>query len=726
MAGKSNWQSTTGKRYNFVTLSRSRSLVPAGFSRLIRHSTTIDPYLDESGPSARRLGVLVLDSVSHDAIDLSTAMELRVEIRTSARAQLRVPCAVTGSCAHGVTFEVVVSAPGSSERRRSVQVAPADAGRWHVLTLSVPQGTVNLAIRARAEGTAAAPGAVCGVPSLTWTKSPRAVSRSIAFAVRRLGVSGTVRYLRTKVDADPAAEYAEWLSCHTPTSGALAAARAGAALLAARPRFALLLETPAGTDPAAVQATMASIEAQVYDAWDVHRADAADARNAAIAQSSADFVGAIRAGDRLSPLALLRAAETIAAGADVDVVYTDEDVWLPDQEQRARPYFKPDWSPELLRTCMYMGRLLLIRRTLAVAAGYRASMDGALDYDLALRVCPAARRIAHVADVLYHRAAAAVWHPDSVSAVAGEALREASETAGMSVEVAPGAMAGVWRARIAVVDRPRIAIVIPTAGQGPGGAAPPFLVSCVRSVRQRTRYPHYDLIVCDNGDLTADTLAYLETVPHKRATYRWEGDFNFARKQNFAVNQADAPFVQLMNDDLEPINGEWLDAMLEYAHQPGIGAVGPKLYYPDGRLQHVGVAVGVCGVAAHLLHQQPGGAQGCGGIAVTVRNCSAVTGACSLMRRQIFQEFGGYDETLAIDYNDVDLCLRLGRAGYRIVFTPHARLFHHESGSFGNRKQRPDEVATMRERWKSMMERDPFYNVNLTRESADCRIRPCR
>src|SRR5262249_16997649 len=155
--------------------------------------------------------------------------------------------------------------------------------------------------------------------------------------------------------------------------------------------------------PAAVQATMVSLAAQVYDNWEVHRADTADARNAAMAASAAAFVGAIRAGDQLSPVALLRAAEASAADEEVDVLYTDEDVWSADGEPAA-PRFKPDWSPELLRACMYMGRLLFVRRALAIAAdGYRASMDGALDYDLALRVCPHARRIAHVSEVLYHR-----------------------------------------------------------------------------------------------------------------------------------------------------------------------------------------------------------------------------------------------------------------------------------------------------------------------------------
>jgi len=714
------------KTVQFGTLARSRALLPAGFSRLFRHSTTIDPYLDESGPSAQRLGYLALDGVSYDAIDMSSATALTCEVRTSARAVLRVPCAAIDPAGGRVTFDVAVTAPGAAERRRRVEISGEAFGSWHVLALRVPQGSVALSVRATGDGRAAAPGAVCGVPSLTWRKSPRAVSRSIAFAVRTLGLKGTVRYLRTKVDADAAAQYQQWRACHEPSPAAIDAARAGAVLLAARPRFALFVETPVGADPAAVQATLASIEGQAYDAWEVHHADTAELRNAAMAASRADFVGAIRAGDRLSPVALLRAAEAAAAGDDVDVLYTDEDIRLPGQDP-ARPRFKPDWSPELLQACMYMGRLLLVRRTLAIAAGgYRAPMDGALDYDLALRAAPQARRIAHVSDVLYHRGSADAGHPDSASPAAAAALADASGRAGHPADVAPGAMAGLWRARVTVTEPPRIAIVIPTDGRGPGAGAPAFVSACVRSLLQRTRYPHYDLLVCDNGNLTAETRAFLDSVPHRRVTYRWEGAFNFPRKINFAVGQTDAPFVLLLNDDVEPINDDWLDAMLEYAHQPQIGAVGAKLFYPDGRLQHVGVAVGVCGVAAHLLHQHPGGTQGCGGIAVSVRNCSAVTGACLLTRRQVYDGIGGFDEALALDFNDVDFCLRVRRAGFRIVFTPHARLFHHESASFGARRQRAEEVAVMWERWGPVLERDPYYNVNLTRDFPDCRIRACK
>jgi GT2 family glycosyltransferase len=712
-----------GNTLQFGALSRSRSIPAAGFSRLIRHTTTIDPYLDESGPSSRRLGALTLDGVSYDALDLTAPDGLTVEFRTAAPSLLRVPCALRAAPGRPVAVDATLTCDGRVSQRR-VEIGPADAGRWHVLTFRVPHGAMMLTVRASDAGGS---GLVCGVPSLVWRKSLRGIVRSLSFAVGTLGVMGTLRHVQGKMAVDREGGYADWVACHAMTPEGLQAERDAAAALAVRPRFALLLETPAGTDPSRLALTRASLDAQVYDEWEAWPVADAAARNAALEQSRADFVGVIRAGDRLSPVALLRAAQH--AADDIDVLYTDEDVW-PAGGERTSPRFKPDWSPEYLRTCMYPGRLFLARRTAVTAAGgYRAPADGALDYDLALRLAARAGRIVHVPDVLYHRGSADPGHPDSADRAAGAALADDCGRRGRPAIVEPGAIAGVWRARVrplTVDEAPRIAIVIPTDGRSPGRGAPALVAQCVRSLRERTQYPHYELLVCDNGNLSADTRAYLDTVPHRRVTYRWEGAFNFPRKINFAVRQTDAPYVLLLNDDVEPINADWLDAMLEYAHQPQIGAVGAKLFYPDGRLQHVGVAVGVCGVAAHLLHQHPGGTQGCGGIAVSVRNCSAVTGACLLTRRDVYDEAGGFDEALALDFNDVDFCLRVRRAGYRIVFTPHARLFHHESASFGTRRQRAEEVAAMWERWRGVLDRDPYYNVNLSRQFPDCRIRSCK
>ena len=266
--------------------------------------------------------------------------------------------------------------------------------------------------------------------------------------------------------------------------------------------------------------------------------------------------------------------------------------------------------------------------------------------------------------------------------------------------------------------------MIPTAARSGATLAgsQPLVAQCIRSIIERTTYAHYELLVADDGRLPEEASRLLADVPHTRISYQWSGPFNFSRKINYAVGHATGEFVLLLNDDVEVINPDWLTAMLEYASQDAIGAVGAKLFYPDGRLQHVGVVTGVCGIAAHLLHQHDGGSTGCGHAAVAVRNCSAVTAACLLTRRAVYDQVGGFDERMAVDFNDVDFCLRVRAAGYRIVFTPYARLYHHESSSFGSRVQHPHDTQAMRQIWGAALDRDPYYNPNFSRDFPDCRI----
>ena len=721
---------------------------PAGLARLILHRTTLDPFLDESDAAVGRLGALSLHGQTHDALDASLTSDLVVEIGTMTASTLRVACAAIGAPGGRIAFDVRVAAPGQPPASCKLVVEGAGIGRWHVLRMGVPAGRPVLTLRARALNDEAEVHARWSVPSLTWRKSVAEMLRSATFALRAYGVAGAARRLRGKMGGAGDAPYATWLARHAAGPASLAGLREQAAALPLQPRFAVLLEddpAQAANRTARLAATLRSLDDQIYGAWELWMraavavdlvpaaararvrvlddpaADEASARNAMLAASPADFVAVVRAGDRLAPDALFRMAARVAAEPDADVLYSDEDA-RGASGSPCCPHFKPDWSPEYLRARMYLGRLLVIRRALAIGCGgYRARYGGALAYDLALRATGAARRIVHVAHVLYHHGDGGSSDQDVAHADAAAALADVYATEGTDVTVVRGARPGIWRARMAITGSPRVAIVIPTDGRAARGGGAPLIVECVRNLRARTSYPHYELLVCDNGNLSAETIAFLDTVPHRRVTYRWEGPFNFPRKINFAVAQTDAPYGLLLNDDVEPINAEWLSAMLEYAQVPPIGAVGAKLFYPDGRLQHAGVAVGVCGIAAHLLHQHPGGSDGCDGIALTARNCSAVTGACLLTRRAVYDEVGGFDERLALDFNDVDFCLRVRQAGYRIVYTPHARLFHHESASFGNRQQRPEEIAAMRQRWGSALDQDPYYNVNLTRQFPDCR-----
>ena len=502
--------------------------------------------------------------------------------------------------------------------------------------------------------------------------------------------------------------------------------RTVAEALAPRTRFALLVIDGGDSD---CQRTVTSLARQVYEDFEtwlwrpdgqvsratepaasalpirvISASNDAEARNVMANGTTADFVVALDAGDDLVPQALFELAEHIARTKNIDVIYSDEDRLTP--AGPADPAFKPDWSPEYLCPACTLGKLLAMRRSAVQAAGgYRDGLDGAHEYDLALRLTESGSGVAHVPAVLCHRGGASVDR--SRRRVAERwALQDFCRESGRDATVTAGDAPGIWRLRRKHADTSRITIVIPTdARSGPTFAGhQPLITQCLRSILERTSYPHYDLVIADNGEFPDDAAALLKQVPHERVTYRWTGAFNFSRKINFAVAHATGDYVLLLNDDVQVINRDWLTAMLEYARHAPIGAVGAKLFYPDGRLQHVGVATGVCGIAAHLLHQYPAGSGGCGQIALSVRNCSAVTGACLLTRRAIYNEVGGFDERLAVDFNDVDFCLRIRRAGYRIVFTPYAKLYHHESASFGPRVQNPHDTMEMRRIWGTALE----------------------
>jgi len=279
----------------------------------------------------------------------------------------------------------------------------------------------------------------------------------------------------------------------------------------------------------------------------------------------------------------------------------------------------------------------------------------------------------------------------------------------------------MYRLRRKVTGEPLVSVIIPTTGRSADSTD--LLAHCLRSLH-RTSWSHFEVVLAsDNRSLSDSVLAELRHLRHTIVDYSGRGRFNFAQKINEAARHARGDHLLLLNDDVEVVTPEWLTSMLEYSQDPAVGAVGAKLLYPDGRLQHVGMLIGVCGVAAHAFHRYPGGDSGYAGSAVVARNCSAVTAACLLTRRTVFDELGGLIEAFPVDFNDVDFCLRVRMAGYRIVFTPYAQLIHHESASIGARVNSSAELARMREKWGMALEHDPYYNPNLSRLFSDYRLK---
>lgn len=472
----------------------------------------------------------------------------------------------------------------------------------------------------------------------------------------------------------------------------------------------------------------ATEEARVNVSFAPANGGIAQASNRALALATGEFLGLLDHDDELAPEALYEVVRTLQE-VDADVLYTDEDR-LDAAGNHTEPRCKPAWSPDLLLSCMYVSHLVVYRRQLVLdVGGFRQGFDGSQDYDLALRVTERTEKIAHIPKILYH------WRKVAASASARRQAREAVTEAGRRAltealqrrriegEVENQPRFGFYRVRRALVAAGKVSIIIPTRDGFEQ------LRRAVQSIESKSLYRDYEILIVDNGSRDRATLDYLRASPH--GVLRLDEAFNFSRLCNRAAKQAQGDYLLFLNDDTEVISGEWLSAMLEQAQRPEVGAVGAKLLYADGRIQHAGVLLGVgargrgapgaggadVGVAGHALRYEDGfSGAGYLNYANVARNYSAVTAACLMVRRAVFAEVGGFDEeAFAISYNDVDFCLRLGARGYRIVYTPYALLYHKESASRGLQAY-PQAAATLRGRWQRQLASDAFYNPNLAGE----------
>ncbi len=511
-------------------------------------------------------------------------------------------------------------------------------------------------------------------------------------------------------EADP---YAAWRARNDPRPGDLAQMRRAAAAFANAPSFGVVVCGEAG---AAYDDTLVSLRQQAYPHW----------RAVGEHDRSADFVTYVDAGDRLAPDALFAYAVEIAAAPDVDVVYADEDSLGPDG-LRAQPQFKPDWSPETLLSRDYVGKAVAFRSTLLDrTGGLRPHFGPAARYDLTLRATEVARTIAHAARIVYHGRIAAPPDVDSTyTERAREAIAEALERRGEAGRPQPTGPS-TFVVRYAIASAGKVSILLPTRDH------PADLERCLTSLFGRTTYRNFELLLVDNGTADAAALAVIERFRAADARMRvlpMDVPFNYSLLNNRAARQASGEYVVLLNNDTEVVTPDWLEAMMEQAQRPQIGAVGAHLLYPDGFVQHGGVVLGIGGVAGHSHRGVAPGAAGYFEALRTATNYAAVTAACLMVRKAVFDEAGGLDETLTVAFNDVDFCLRVLRAGYRNVWLPHVVLTHGESRSRGHdvglRKTHRSlvEQRLMMRRWDGIIAHDPYYSPHLTRLDESYAIR---
>ena len=438
------------------------------------------------------------------------------------------------------------------------------------------------------------------------------------------------------------------------------------------------------------------------------------ASNRALALASGEFAGLLDHDDEITPDALFEVVNLLQGHPDADIIYSDEDLLDP-QGRRMRPHFKPDWSPEQFLSGMYFCHFGVYRkRLLDEIEGFRRGFEGAQDYDLALRVTEKTDRVYHIPKILYHwrMAPNSVATSSDLKPYAYEAGRRALDEHVKRRKIAGEAVHGKWPAyygiRFKLDGADKVSIVIP--GGGLDGAKPKALKACIRSVEEKTSYRNYEIIVVENGGLEPDTRQYLLSRHHRVISV--EESSNISRLINRGAAEAAGTHVLLLHDDTEVISAEWMTSMLGFCRLAGVGAVGAKLLYRTGRLQHIGVVVGLKGLTGYPLRGLRAGARGYLDPSELIRNCSAVSGACMMFRKDVFDRLGGFDEQLPGAYNDVDFCLRLREAGYRIVWTPDAELYHDEPASRSRANGR--EARYFKSRWDKVLKNDPYYNPNLT------------
>jgi O-antigen biosynthesis protein len=452
------------------------------------------------------------------------------------------------------------------------------------------------------------------------------------------------------------------------------------------------------------------------------------ASNTALAMASGTWITPLDHDDLLAEHALALAMLAVDQNRNAGVIYSDEDK-VDDQGRRHLPYFKPDFDPLLLLGQNYLTHLLFLRHDLVTAAGgYRLGYEGSQDWDLILRVTENLEpsQIVHVPHVLYH------WRVHDASTASLVSAKPYALEAGQRAVVdhlsrknLPAQVTRIpWLGHNRVTwplppSPPLVSIIIPTKDGR-------LLGRCIDSILAFTSYPKFDITVIDNGSREFATLKYLRQNKQHMTVIDDDRPFNYSALNNAAVQHVSGSVLCLLNDDTEVITESWLDEMVGHLLMPTVGAVGAKLLYPDGRIQHGGVIVGVGDVAGHAHRMSDRLSPGYCGRLLVAQNFSAVTGACMVVRRQAWNQVGGLDEThLAVAFNDVDFGLRLRQAGWGVVWTPHATLYHHESVSRGTETATArvpiyrQEVDYMQTRWAEAMRHDPAYNPNLTAETED-------
>ena len=460
----------------------------------------------------------------------------------------------------------------------------------------------------------------------------------------------------------------------------------------------------------------------------------AENTNRAFAMTKGEFVGLLDHDDLLAPNALYEIVKILQDHPQADALYTDEDKVTTELDEHFQPHLKPDFNLDLLRSNNYICHFFVVRKSIVEkAGGFRKEFDGAQDYDFIFRCTENAGEVLHVPEILYHwrtHKASTADNPASkmYAFEAGKRAIEAHlERTGTKGEVSHTQDLGFYRVKYPVQGKPLVSVIIPNKDEKE------TLQTCLEMLEKNTGYQNFEIIIVENNSTTDEIFRYYKELSGNRKIHllRWGKEFNYSAINNFAVPHAKGEYLLFLNNDVKSINSDWLEEMLGVCQRPEVGGVGAKLIYPDNTIQHAGCVIGMGGIAGHMFVDMPADRTGYLHKASLLQDMSAVTAACLLMKKEVFEQAGGFTEELAVAFNDVDLCLKVRKNGYLIVYDPYVKLYHMESKTRGAEDSKEKvrrfqtEIEYMRCHWIDILKNgDPCYNKNLSLTKWNYSLKP--
>lgn len=456
--------------------------------------------------------------------------------------------------------------------------------------------------------------------------------------------------------------------------------------------------------------------------------------NAALEMAQGEFVGLLDHDDLLAPNALYEIVRALDEDRNLDAVYTDEDKVTTELDEHFQPHLKPDFNLDLLRSNNYICHFFVVRRSIVQkVGGFCQEFDGAQDHDFIFRCIETAEKVGHIPEILYHwrtHKASTADNPASKMYAfdAGKRAIEAHlKRTGTEGIVSHTPDLGFFRVKYPVQGQPLVSVIIPNKDEKE------TLKACIDSIREKTEYPNYEIIIVENNSTTDEIFQYYKELSQdpRIRLLRWKKEFNYSAINNYGVRHANGEYLLFLNNDVTVITPGWIKELLGVCQRPEVGAAGVKLIYPDNTIQHAGCVIGLGGIAGHMFVDMPANRTGYLHKASILQDMSAVTAACMMMKRTAFEEAGGFTEKLSVAFNDVDLCLKVRKNHKLIVYDPYVQLYHMESKTRGaeDNKEKArrfqEEIEYMRCQWIDILKKgDPYYNKNLSLTKWNYSLRP--